>query len=39
MQVDLFIPCFIDQLYPGTAFNTIKVLCIVVVYHLCGLPK
>jgi len=24
--VDIFIPCFIDQLYPQTAFNTIKVL-------------
>lgn len=24
--VELFIPCFIDQLYPQTAFNTIKVL-------------
>ncbi|RFZ84519.1 (Fe-S)-binding protein [Mucilaginibacter terrenus] len=26
MTVDLFIPCFIDQLYPETAFNTVKVL-------------
>lgn len=26
MEVDLFIPCFVDQLYPETAFNTIKVL-------------
>ncbi|WAC40023.1 (Fe-S)-binding protein [Pedobacter sp. SL55] len=26
MKVELFIPCFIDQLYPETAFNTIKVL-------------
>ncbi|MXV53296.1 Fe-S oxidoreductase [Pedobacter sp. HMF7647] len=26
MTVELFIPCFIDQLYPDTAFNTIKVL-------------
>ncbi len=26
MIVDLFIPCFIDQIYPETAFNTIKVL-------------
>ena len=26
MNVELFIPCFIDQLYPETAFNTIKVL-------------
>ena len=25
-EVDLFIPCFIDQLYPQTAFNTIAVL-------------
>lgn len=25
-KVELFIPCFIDQLYPETAFNTIKVL-------------
>jgi L-lactate dehydrogenase complex protein LldE len=26
MIVDLFFPCFIDQIYPETAFNTIKVL-------------
>lgn len=26
MKVDLFIPCFIDQLYPETAFNMVKVL-------------
>lgn len=26
MNIQLFIPCFVDQLYPGTAFNTIKVL-------------
>ncbi len=26
MQIDLFIPCFIDQLYPDTAWNTVKVL-------------
>jgi L-lactate dehydrogenase complex protein LldE len=26
MNVQLFIPCFIDQLYPETAFNMIKVL-------------
>ena len=26
MTIDLFIPCFIDQLYPETAFNTVKVL-------------
>jgi L-lactate dehydrogenase complex protein LldE len=26
MNVELFIPCFIDQLYPETAFNTIKIL-------------
>lgn len=26
MTVELFIPCFIDQLYPQTAFNTVKVL-------------
>ena len=26
MNVQLFIPCFIDQLYPGVAFNMIKVL-------------
>lgn len=25
-KVQLFIPCFIDQLYPDTAFNTIKIL-------------
>lgn len=26
MNVELFIPCFIDQLYPETAFNTVKIL-------------
>lgn len=26
MKVELFIPCFIDQLYPDTAFSTIKLL-------------
>ncbi|HXI01286.1 MAG TPA: (Fe-S)-binding protein [Sphingobacteriaceae bacterium] len=26
MNIELFIPCFIDQLYPQTAFNTVKVL-------------
>ncbi|MCX6258198.1 MAG: (Fe-S)-binding protein [Bacteroidia bacterium] len=31
MTVDLFIPCFIDQIYPDTGFNTIKIL------EKCGL--
>ena len=26
MDVQLFIPCFVDQLFPDTAFNMIKVL-------------
>ncbi|HEU0109946.1 MAG TPA: (Fe-S)-binding protein, partial [Flavisolibacter sp.] len=26
MNVQLFIPCFVDQLYPQTAFNMIAVL-------------
>jgi L-lactate dehydrogenase complex protein LldE len=26
MDIQLFIPCFIDQFYPETAFNTIKIL-------------
>ena len=26
MIVDIFIPCFIDQLYPQTGFNMIKIL-------------
>lgn len=26
MTVDIFIPCFVDQLYPATAFNMVKVL-------------
>ena len=26
MDVQLFVPCFMDQLYPETAFNTVKVL-------------
>jgi len=45
MKVQLFIPCFIDQLYPQVAFNTVKVLekagCIVA-YNTqqtcCGQP-
>ena len=26
MNVDIFIPCFVDQLYPSVAFNMVKVL-------------
>lgn len=26
MEIALFIPCYIDQLYPDTAFNTMKIL-------------
>lgn len=26
MRVEIFVPCFIDQLYPQTAFNMVKVL-------------
>jgi len=26
MTVELFVPCFVDQIYPETAFNTIKIL-------------
>ncbi|MDQ7949807.1 MAG: (Fe-S)-binding protein, partial [Pedobacter sp.] len=26
MNIELFVPCFVDQLYPETAFNTIKLL-------------
>jgi L-lactate dehydrogenase complex protein LldE len=26
MKVEIFIPCFVDQLYPATAFNMVKVL-------------
>jgi L-lactate dehydrogenase complex protein LldE len=26
MNVQLFIPCFVDQLFPGTAFNMVKIL-------------
>lgn len=26
MNVQLFVPCFVDQLYPQTAFNTVKIL-------------
>ncbi len=25
-QIDIFVPCFIDQFYPDTAFNLIKIL-------------
>ena len=45
MKVQIFIPCFIDQLYPQTAFNMVKVLekaCCEVVYNgnqtCCGQP-
>ena len=45
MRVQLFIPCFIDQLYPQTAFNMVKVLekaCCEVEYNTnqtcCGQP-
>ena len=26
MNVQLFVPCFVDQLYPDVAFNMVKVL-------------
>jgi L-lactate dehydrogenase complex protein LldE len=45
MKVQIFIPCFIDQLYPETAFNMVKVLekaCCDVAYNTnqtcCGQP-
>ena len=45
MKVQLFIPCFVDQLYPQTAFNMVKVLekaCCEVDYNTnqtcCGQP-
>jgi L-lactate dehydrogenase complex protein LldE len=45
MKVQIFIPCFIDQLYPTTAFNMVKVLekaCCEVSYNpnqtCCGQP-
>jgi L-lactate dehydrogenase complex protein LldE len=45
MKVQLFIPCFVDQLYPETAFNMVKVLekaCCEVSYisnqTCCGQP-
>lgn len=45
MKVQLFIPCFVDQLYPQTAFNMVKVLekaCCEVYYNTnqtcCGQP-
>ena len=45
MTVQLFIPCFVDQLYPQTAFNMVKVLekaGVDVVYNTeqtcCGQP-
>jgi L-lactate dehydrogenase complex protein LldE len=45
LKVQLFIPCFVDQLYPQTAFNMVKVLekaCCEVVYNAnqtcCGQP-
>src|SRR6218665_41022 len=45
MKVQFFIPCFVDQLYPQTAFNMVKVLekaCCEVYYNAsqtcCGQP-
>src|SRR5664279_644457 len=45
MKIQLFIPCFVDQLYPQTAFNMVKVLekaCCDVEYNTnqtcCGQP-
>ena len=45
MRVQIFIPCFVDQLYPETAFNMVKVLekaCCDVFYNTnqtcCGQP-
>ena len=45
MRVAIFIPCFVDQLYPQTAFNMVKVLekaCCEVQYNpnqtCCGQP-
>jgi L-lactate dehydrogenase complex protein LldE len=45
MKIQLFIPCFVDQLYPETAFNMVKVLekaCCEVIYNpnqtCCGQP-
>ncbi|HMJ46590.1 MAG TPA: (Fe-S)-binding protein [Ferruginibacter sp.] len=45
MKVQLFIPCFVDQLFPQTAFNMVKVLekaCCEVGYNTnqtcCGQP-
>ena len=45
MKVQLFIPCFVDQLFPETAFNMVKVLekaCCDVEYNsnqtCCGQP-
>src|SRR5450631_3783393 len=45
MKVQIFIPCFVDQLYPQTAFNMVKVLekaCCDVYYNTnqtcCGQP-
>src|SRR5688572_29204906 len=45
MRIQIFIPCFIDQLYPETEFNMVKVLekgCCDVYYNTnqtcCGQP-
>ena len=45
MKVQIFIPCFVDQLFPETAFNMVKVLekaCCEVAYNTnqtcCGQP-
>src|SRR5688572_6575877 len=45
MRVQIFIPCFVDQLFPQTAFNMVKVLekaCCEVTYNTnqtcCGQP-
>ncbi|MEO6838743.1 MAG: (Fe-S)-binding protein [Ginsengibacter sp.] len=45
MRVQLFVPCFVDQIYPHTAFNMVKVLekaCCDISYNTnqtcCGQP-
>lgn len=45
MRVQIFVPCFVDQLYPQTAFNMVKVLekaCCDISYNTnqtcCGQP-
>ena len=38
MNVHIFVPCFVDQLYPQVAFNMVKVLEFILYWVIVLLP-